>query len=162
VKQGPGLLAPAWYGQCYPTFEDLEVFTWNLGAVVVPGPVSAGAYFPGSDWELPVIAIPEDAPPLERIWTLAHELGHLVQHAGPKGELMWSKNEAQANRWAACALIPEARIQAYQNASLDAFVGALSAHYEDLPLTSCAARRLAGRIARLRLKSMEATCIGAV
>lgn len=147
---------PPWYGQRYPTLEDLENFIWSLGAVVAYGPVSTGAFFPGSDWELPVIAVPEDAPPLERIWTLAHELGHLVQHVGPKGELMWSKNEAQANRWAACALIPEARIQAHQNASLDAFVGALSAHYEDLPLMNCTQRRLAGRIARIRLKSIDA------
>lgn len=155
VRPRSSLHPPDWYGQRYPTLEDLEDFTWSLGAVVVSGPVSTGAFFPGSDWELPVIAIPEDAPPLARIWTLAHELGHLVQHAGPKGELMWSKNEAQANRWAACALIPEARIQEHQNACLDAFVGALSAHYEDLPLTSCASRRLAGRIARIRLRTLE-------
>ena len=59
--------------------------------------------------------------------------------------------------WAACALIPEARIRAHRNACLDAFVGALSAHFEDLPLTNCASRRLAGRIAKIRLKNMELT-----
>ena len=143
--------APSWYGRSYPTLDDLEAYAWELGAVVVYGPVSAGAYFPGSDWELPVIVIPREAGLLAQVWALAHELGHLVQHAGPGGALKWSKCEAQANRWAACALIPEARIRAHRNACLDAFVGALSAHFEDLPLTNCASRRLAGRIARTRL-----------
>jgi len=92
---------------------------------------------------------------LREVWLLAHELGHLVQHAGPRGELLYSKDEAQANRWAARALIPEKRVRAYANASLDAFIGALSAHYEDLPLEDCPARRLAAHIARIRLKAVE-------
>ncbi len=147
--------SPKWYGKTYPTWEDLEKYAWVLGASVVVGRIHAGVFFPGNDYELPLIAIPQDTPPLARIWALAHELGHLVQHAGPKGELMWSKDEAQANRWAACALIPEARIQEHQNASVDAFVGALSAHYEELPPVNCAQRRLAGRIAKIRLKYLE-------
>lgn len=148
---------PAWYGISYPSWEDLESYAGSLGAGVVFGDVSKGVYFPPFlDYGIPaVIAIPKGLGPLARVWALAHELGHLVQHAGPKGELSWSKNETQADRWAACALIPEARVQAYQNASLDAFVGALSAHYEDLPLNQCAARRLAGRIARTRMKYIE-------
>ena len=149
---------PKWYGKVYPKWEDLTDFAWDLGAVVLPGPIQTAVFFPGSDWELPVIAIPQDAGPLAKAWALAHELGHLVQHAGPKGELSWSKNEAQANRWAACALIPEARVQAYRNASIDAFVGALSANYEDIPLMNCQSRRLAGRIAKTRLKYLEVAC----
>lgn len=148
---------PAWYGERYPTLEDLEAFAWDLGASVVFGPVPHGIYFPGwpDQGEPPVIGIPRDAGPLERVWTLAHELGHLTQHAGPKGDLLWGKNEAQANRWAACVLIPEARIQAHSNASLDAFVAALSAHYGGLPPNNCPARRLAGKIARIRLSTLK-------
>ena len=147
--------SPSWFGARYPSLEDFEAYAWELGAVVVYGPVMTAAYFPGSDWELPLIVVPQDLGLLAKAWALAHELGHLVQHAGPKGELSWSKNEAQANRWAACALIPEARVQAYRNASIDAFVGALSANYEDIPLMNCTQRRLAGRIARIRLKLLE-------
>ncbi len=148
---------PAWYGTSYPSWEDLESFAGSLGAGVVFGAVSKGVYFPPYlDYGIPaVIAIPKGLGPLASAWTLAHELGHLVQHAGPKGELMWSKSEAQADRWAACALIPEARIQEHQNACVDAFVGALSAHYEELPLVNCAQRRLAGRIAKVRLKYIK-------
>ena len=145
---------PAWYGHSYPTWEELEAYAWRLGATVEFGPVQKGAFFPSfPEYGVPaMIGIPQDSGPLAQFWTLAHELGHLVQHAGPKGELFWGKNEAQANRWAACALIPETRVQTYRNASLDAFIGALSAHFEDLPPNNCSARRLAGRIARTRLK----------
>ena len=149
---------PPWYGHNYPTWEDLEAFAWDLGAAVVLGPVSKGAFFvadlePDSSG---VIAIPQSYGPLARIWALAHELGHLVQHAGAKGELLRSKNEAQANRWAACALIPEIRILAYANASLDAFIASLSANYEDIPFIDCPARALAGEIARIRIRALEA------
>lgn len=148
---------PVWYGLNYPTWDDLESYAWRLGAVVVFGPISKGAYFPFDleDGAPAVIGVPQGTGALAQIWTLAHELGHLAQHTGPKGELMWSKSEAQANHWAARAVIPEARIQAYHNASLDAFVGALSAHFEDLPLINCPPRRLAGRIAKIRLKTMS-------
>ena len=104
---------------------------------------------------VPVIILPFDAPPLEMTWLLAHELAHAVLHTGAKNEWSYSKGEAQANRWAARALIPEARIHAYANASLDAFIGALSAHYEDLPLEDCPARRLAAKIATYRLRALE-------
>ena len=148
---------PDWYGLSYPTWEDMETYAWNLGAVVTFGPVAKGVFYPpvpALDIQA-VIGIPQGSGPLAQIWSLAHELGHLVQHTGPKGELFWSKNEAQANRWAARAVIPEERIQAHRNASLDAFVGALSAHFEDLPLIGCNPRRLAGKIARIRLKILE-------
>jgi hypothetical protein len=143
---------PDWYGRNYPKLLDLVAFGESLGAGIRIGCLPAAVYFPG---EPPVILVPNQHGPLETVWTLAHELGHLCQHAGPKGKLFWSKNETQANRWAACALIPESRILAHQNASLDAFVGAISAHYEDLPLNNCPARKLAGRIARIRMKCLE-------
>jgi hypothetical protein len=102
-----------------------------------------------------VILLPLRAGLLERCWLLAHELGHLHLHAGPRGALLEGRDEAAADRWAARALIPQARVLAYANASLDAFIGALSAHYEDLPLEDCPARRLAGRIASIRLRAVR-------
>lgn len=148
-------MKPSWYGRRYPTFQDLAAFAEDLGAVVHLGTLPAAAFIPG---EIPVLLIPDQHGPLASAWFLAHELGHLVQHTGPKGELFWSKNESQASRWAACALIPAARIRAHENACIDAFVGALSAHFEDLPLRVCPARRLAGRIARIRLSCLEVLC----
>lgn len=143
-----------WFGHRYPTMEDMEAFAWDLGAVVLIGPSPAPVYFPEELGD-PVILIPDDMGPLATAWALAHELGHLVQHAGAKTCHTRGRDEAAADRWAACALIPEARIRSHANASLDAFVGALSAHYEDLPLTDCPARRLAGRIAQVRLRSVR-------
>ena len=149
---------PAWYGHRYPTREDLEGFAWDLRTSVVYGPVSKGAYFPTNPGfgRPAVIVIPEALGPLARTWSLAHELGHLVEHAGPKGEMFRRKNEAQANRWAARALIPEKRIRAYAKASIDAFIASLSANYEDIPFIDCPARSLAGEIARIRIKALEA------
>lgn len=151
--------APDWFGLRYPSQEDLEAYACDLGASVVSGPVPKGAYFPArvlNDGMCapPVIVVP-DSSPLARAWSLAHELGHLVLHSGPKGELYWRRDEAKANRWASCALIPEARIALHSNASTDAFIGALSAHFEELPLIDCASRRLAGKIARHRIHALS-------
>ena len=147
---------PVWYGLAYPTVEKLEAYAWELGAVVLRGPTDvAFCALPTHEGEVPVIGIPEGAGPLETAWLLAHELGHLALHLGYTTPWTRDKKEKQAGKWAACALIPEARIQAHRNACLDAFVGALSAHFEDLPLISCHPRRLAGKIARIRLKILE-------
>jgi hypothetical protein len=43
----------------------------------------------------------------------------------------------------------------YANASEDAMVAALSAHYEDLPLVECPQRDLAGYIASIRLRALR-------
>jgi len=145
---------PSWYGLRYPSFEDLECFSSSLKVTIDYEDLPMGLYFPNI-MGVPVIVLPEVASPLERMWHLAHELGHAVQHSGPKGKRSHGKEEAQANRWAACALIPEARILLHQNACLDAFIGALSAHYEDLPLEDCPARRLAGEIAKHRIKALK-------
>ena len=145
---------PAWYGIRYPSLQDFEAYAASIGVGVGYADVPMGLFFPAISG-VPVTVIPESFGLLEMIWCLAHELGHAVQHSGPKGELSYSKEETQASRWAACALIPEARIQAYGNASLDAFIGALSAHYEDLPLRDCPARRLAAHIAMIRLRAVE-------
>lgn len=142
------MLLPAWYARRYPTLEDLEAWAWDLGCMVGDTRFHKAAFVTG---EAPVILVPAAGGPLARAWSLAHELGHLSQHEGPKGELFWSRDEAQANRWAACALIPESAVRRHANASEDAFIGALSRHYQDLPLQPCPERRLAGRIARVRL-----------
>lgn len=104
---------------------------------------------------VPVVLLPRDATPLERMWAMAHELGHAILHSGAKSEWSYTKGEAQANRWAASALIPNERIQTYLNACEDSMVAALSAHYEDIPLIDCSVRRLAGRIARIRLQTLS-------
>jgi Zn-dependent peptidase ImmA (M78 family) len=147
-------LRPDWYGSRYPNLEDLVIFGESLGAGVRFGRLPAAAFAPSDP---PVLLVPAQHGPLNTAWTLAHEIGHLVQHTGPRGELLWSKDEHQANRWAACALIPEARIHMHHNACLDAFIGALSAHYEDIPLSACMTRRLAAKIAKIRMKHLEVT-----
>lgn len=153
----PGLSRrePAWYGRRYPTHEDLETLAAELGCWVDQTALGKAAFVVGEAGEPPVILVPGRHGPLEQAWALAHELGHLVQHAGPKGELRWSQDEAAANRWAARALIPEAAIRRHRNASQDALVAALWRHFEEFPLEDCPVRRLAGRIAQLRLKALE-------
>lgn len=145
-----------WFGRRYPSIKDLEDAAWQLGCVVVRGPVSNAFFIPPSA-ALPygTIGIPDTHGPLETAWALAHEVGHALLHAGRLGPLQRDKQEAQADRWAARALIPRARVAHHRNASLDAFIGALSAHYEELPLEDCAARRLAARIAQIRLRAVE-------
>ena len=144
---------PAWLGVRYAKFQDLEALAASIGVGIGYAPIPFGLFYP-SMMGVPVVLLPEDAGPLEMIWSLAHELGHAIRHSGPKGSLSYGKEEAQASRWAACALIPYERIAAYGNASEDAMVAALSAHYEDLPYEDCPARALAGSIARIRLESL--------
>lgn len=147
-------MVPAWYGRRYPTHDDLLALADLLGAGVADAPVPFGLFFPDVIG-VPVILLPQGAGPLERTWHLAHELGHLILHTGPRGDFLHGKDEAQADRWAAQALIPHAAVLRYRNASLDAFIGALSKHYEDIPFTDCPARKLAARIARIRLRTLE-------
>jgi len=149
------LILPSWYGRSYPSETDLALFAESIGAWVTIARLPAAAFVPGPPDEAPVILIPGQHGPLTTVWRLAHEIGHLVQHSGPKGDLFWSKNEAQANRWAACALIPRARIDMHNNASADAFIAALSAHYEDIPPRNCHLRSLANRIAKFRLAALQ-------
>jgi Zn-dependent peptidase ImmA (M78 family) len=144
---------PEWYGQKYPIRDDLVTFGAKLGADIYFDKIVSAVYFAETP---PLILIPIQHGLLATMWALAHELGHLCQHSGPKGKLFWSKNEYQANKWAACALIPEARIQLHQNASVDNFIAALSAHYEDIPPIDCHSRNLAYRIACHRLDVLSA------
>jgi hypothetical protein len=148
---------PDWYGKRYPSELDLVSCAEAIGARVLIGRYPAAAYIPPVLGAPPMIVVPSQRGPLSTMWLLAHELGHLRQHSGPGNKITRSKNEQQANKWAACALIPEARIQAHQNASPDAFIAALSAHYGDLPLHDCPERALAHRIAQHRLKAMLAS-----
>lgn len=112
-------------------------------------------FHPGNEELAPSIIIPRNVGALNQHWLLAHELAHLVKHSGPKGLAQWRREEAQADRWAACALIPDARIHFHANASLDSLIASLSAHYEDLPYFDCPARCLAAKIAKIRLKILE-------
>lgn len=145
---------PCWFGNRYPSFEDLEAFAASLHIGIGYATIPIGLYCPDV-LGVQVIVLPAEACPLEMIWNLAHELGHAVQHSGPKGERSYGKEEAQANLWAAQALIPESRVMDYRNASQDAFIGALSAHYEDIPLKACPLRELAAKIALHRLRAIK-------
>lgn len=149
---------PEWFGLRYPTLADLEDLAEQLGAVVIWTRSSQAAYRAAYADVSSAIYIPRHAGLLQQHWLLAHELGHLVHHSGPKGGLSHGREEWTAKRWAACALIPMARIQAYANASQDALIGALSAHYEDIPFNDCPSRELAAEIARIRIKDLEDSC----
>lgn len=149
-------MTPGWHGRRYPSLEDLELAAEALGARVLHAEIGEEALFvPALPPVPPAIILPLGQGPLRTAWLLAHELGHLYQHFGPKGQAQHDREQAQANRWAACALIPEAAIRRYQNASEDAFMGALSRHYQDLPTYPCPERKLAGRIARIRLGCLQ-------
>jgi Zn-dependent peptidase ImmA (M78 family) len=160
------MYSPDWYGQRYPTELDLVSCAEAIGARVVLGPLPAAAFIPAILDAPPMILVPNQHGPMATAWGLAHELGHLCQHSGPPlptdGDrapglrLMRSKNEHQADRWAACALIPEARIRHHGNASLDSFMAALSANYEDLPPHDCPQRALAHKVALRRLEALKA------
>lgn len=150
---------PDWYGKKYPTISDLEAYAEQLGAVVIWTSARFACYRAEDDDESPAIFIPKDSGPLEISWRLAHELGHLTLHTGPKTPLGHRQGEARASRWAACALIPEARIKAHSNASEDSMIAALSCHFEDLPFRPTPQRKLAKQIASIRLSCLEAKCV---
>lgn len=149
---------PSWYGLRYPSLEDLEKAAEDLGCRVGYADIGEDAIYiaPDADYgEPPVILIPTGIGLLRQAWLMAHELAHLVMHSGPKSKLTYRRDETRADLWAACALIPEARIQDYQNACQDVFIGALSAHYEDIPLEICELRDLAADIATIRLRALK-------
>ena len=146
---------PRWFGQSYPSVEDLEIYAWDMDPVVQRGPISGALIaYPVDPEDSVVIGLPSGLGILDESWVLAHELGHLALHRGYVSPWTMSRQETQAERWAACALIPESRIAAHANASLDAMIAALSAHYEDIPLRPCPSRRLAAKIGRARLKAL--------
>ena len=103
----------------------------------------------------PAIILPQSVGQLRLVWLMAHELGHLVLHGGYVSRWTHDRQEAAADRWAARALVPESAVRRHRNASVDAFIGALSSHYEDIPLYDCPERRLAAEIATIRLKAVE-------
>ena len=143
-----------WYGQTYPSETDLTNLAEDLGACVLFGRYRSAAFvYPVLDTP-PMLIVPTQHGPLATIWGLAHELGHLRRHGGPGNVHQNRCNERQANHWAACALIPQARIDFHQNACMDTFLLALSTHYEPLPKRDCPARRFAARIAQYRLDAL--------
>ena len=147
---------PAWFEKKYPSLEDLERSLECCGCRVTHAEIGDEALFVAGDGHEPhVVILPAAAEGLRRAWLLAHELAHLLMHRGYASGWTRSQQEARANAWAARALIPEAAVRRHRNASMDAFIAALSAHYEDLPSEDCPQRRLAAEIAHIRLKAVE-------
>ncbi len=148
---------PNWYSRRYPNLADLVSLAESLGTRVhfqtagIKAAVVAQMDAPG----VSVIFLPGGQGLLEEMWQLGHELAHMLMHRGYISQWTHDRQEAQACRWAARALIPEAAIRRHRNASIDAFIAALSAHYEDLPMEDCPQRRLAAEIARIRLKAVD-------
>jgi len=149
------VILPPWYGVKYPNVEDLEEFAWSMRGVVERGPLQGLAGCTFFDDGITVIELDSGFGILEEHWQLAHEVGHLVMHCGYISPWTRNRQEFQAKLWAACALIPEKRIQSYHNACEDAFIGALSANYEDIPLEDCQLRRRAAEIASIRLRALQ-------
>ena len=147
---------PSWFSHRYPTVDDLLVAIEGLGAVVLKAPIGTGALFVAGEGHLPpAIILPKKVGQLRLVWLMAHELGHLVLHGGYVSRWTHDRQEAAADRWAARAMVPESAVRRHRNASVDAFIGALSSHYEDIPLYDCPERRLAAEIATIRLKAVE-------
>lgn len=146
----------SWFSRRYPTADDLLVSIEGLGAVVLKAPIGTGALFVAGEGSMPpAIILPQSVGQLRLVWLMAHELGHLVLHGGYVSRWTHDRQEAAADRWAARALVPESAVRRHRNASVDAFIGALSSHYEDIPLYDCPERRLAAEIATIRLKAVE-------
>lgn len=154
-KRGGLRTNPSWFGKRYPSIEDLEAFSEELGAPVIWTAASTGCFWAGDEEHAPALFIPSRFDGFERAWTLAHELGHLAHHSGPKTSWTRDPDEIRADRWAACALIPEDRINYYQNASIDSFIAAISSNYGDIPYNDCPARRLAAHVASVRLRCLK-------
>jgi Zn-dependent peptidase ImmA (M78 family) len=147
-----------WFGKKYPQIEDMVASAEQLGAKVTWAHIGQEAIFFAPDasmGEPPVIVLPLGVGSLRMAWLMAHELGHLVHHSGYVSRWTRDRQESQATRWAARALIPESAVQRYRNASVDAFIGALSKHYEDIPFQDCPERDLAAHIARVRLGLLQ-------
>ena len=147
---------PSWFSHRYPTRVDLEEFALTLRTKVVHDrQVEAGCILQVAPPGVNIIFLPMGLGDLAECWQLAHELAHLVLH--PEGYISpytYTRQEAQARKWAAQALIPEAAVRRHKNASQDAFIAALSAHFGDIPLRDCAERRLAAEIAAIRLRDI--------
>lgn len=146
----------AWHGRRYPSLNDLVLALEARGAVILHADIGEEALFVAGEPPVPpVVILPIGVGPLHLAWLMAHELAHLVKHEGYSSPWAYDRQEHQARIWAATALIPEAAVQRHNNASVDAFVAALSKHYEDLPPYDCRAREIAGIIARVRLSLVK-------
>ena len=133
-----------WFGKKYPQIEEMVASAYRLGALVTWAKIGQEAVFFAPDPvmnEPPVIVLPLGVCPLRMPKLMSQRTR--------------DRQESQATRWAARALIPEAAVQRYRNASMDAFIGALSKHYEDIPLHNCPQRELAGFIAKVRLNILR-------
>jgi len=151
-------MTPSWFGNRYPQLEDMIVFAESLGAKVTWAEVGEDAVYFAADaaaGEPAVIVLPINVGPLRMAWLMAHELGHLVLHGGYVSKWSRDRQESQASRWAVRALIPDKAIRQYRNACEDAFIAALSKHFEDIPFIDCPERQLAAFIARIRLSILQ-------
>lgn len=145
-------MTPWWYGRYHPKLKDLVVFGESLGAGIHLDHLPAAVFVPDDP---PIIMVPCQHGHLSTVWTLAHELGHLCHHSGRDGQLHWHAGEHKANQWAAGALLPSQRMPLIGFLRLDDLIDDLSNHFEYLHPQNHDARKLARKIARIRLRSIK-------
>jgi len=107
VEQIAAIVRQTW-GVPPGPIDNLTLLIEHAGAIVVAAPfysdaISAMSFWPDSG--SPIIFVNASMPGDRLRFSLAHELGHLVMHATPTGEV-----EAEANRFAAELLMPKATI----------------------------------------------------
>lgn len=147
-----------WYGERCPTFEEMEAVALNLGVQVAIHPdFDVPRYLwdeHGDPW---VICIPSQFGPLARLWALAHELGHIICHGDPPIDREQHRTqEAEADEWAACALIPGSVFEEGGTPTPHHLVYFLRKHYQAFTTQKDdRVRALAYRIAFTRMKAME-------
>jgi len=80
----------------------------------------------------------------------------MVTHSGPPPtKELWETQEAEADRWASCALIPEAKIRMYNNPTLSGFMACIRKYYVQERSDWDHLKMLAARISHARLRALR-------
>ena len=151
-------MVPSWYGKRHPIVGEMEGMALSYGVqIAFHIDFDVPRYVFDENMKPWVIAIPEPFGDLARLWGLAHELGHLVQHGSPpRSKEEHLEQEGQADAWGACALIPESKIREYGNPNVHGFVAYLRKHYQHFSgKKEDRIRALAYRIAFTRIAAIK-------